>query len=84
MTIAVGSSSRSINALLPVTLKVTSPTSSSKIEGGLEATVYSSALVVGYCSEASASVLSVPIASSVKGPGGRDEAYDWGNLASLP
>ena len=59
LTIAAGVSSRSINALLVVTLKVTSPTGSSIVEGGLGTTVSSSSLSVGYCSDTSTGTVSV-------------------------
>ena len=72
-TIATGSSSRSINALSPATLEVTSPTGFSMAEGGLGATVSSSALATGYFSEVPTGALSVPIASSAEGSRGRDK-----------
>ena len=68
--IAVGSSSRSVNVLLPTTLKVTSPTGSSMAGGGLEVAASSSTVAAGYCSEAPTGILLAPILSSAEGPSG--------------
>ena len=73
LTIAAGSSSSSINVLLPATLEVTSPMGSLTAGEGLEAAASSLVWAACFYSETLAITLSVPIESLAEGLGGGDE-----------